>query len=64
MIIETELVKRVIEKIDAEDAKAVETMAGGMLQNYGEYRHAAGYRKALADAKTLINETLEDLMKE
>ena len=64
MILETELVKRVIEKIDAEDARAVEIMSGGNLTDWGQYQRSAGYRKALADCKTLLNETLEELMKE
>lgn len=58
------LVKTLTEKLDAEDAKAVDTMASGLLRDYAEYQHAAGYRKALKDAKTLLNETFEDLMKE
>jgi hypothetical protein len=64
MTIETKLVQRVIEKIDAEDARAVELMSSGNLTNHGEYRYSAGYRKALRDAKTLISETLEEVMKE
>lgn len=62
--LDSDLVKKFIERIDEEDAKAVETMASGLLRDIGEYRHAAGYRKALRDAKTLINETFEELMKE
>lgn len=64
MILEMELVQRVLEKIDAEDAKAVERMSSGTLTNFGEYRHAGGYRKALRDCKTLISETLEEIMKD
>jgi hypothetical protein len=59
-----ELVRRIVEKIDATDEKARDLMADGLLQNFGEYRHAGGYRKGLRDAKTLINETFEELMKE
>lgn len=59
-----ELVRRYTEKLDAEDLKARDLMADGMLQNFGEYRHSSGYRKGLRDAKTLINETFEELMKE
>lgn len=64
MIIENELVKRVLESIDAEDARAVEIMASGNLTDYAHYLRSAGYRKALADCKTLITQTLEDVMKE
>lgn len=64
MIIETKLVERVNAKIDAEDERAVQTMASGLLQNYGEYKYSAGYRKGLADAKLLIEQTLEEVMKE
>lgn len=64
MIIENKLVQSVIEKIDAEDTRAAEMMAAGMLQDFSEYRFSAGYRKALRDAKTLIEQTLEELMKE
>lgn len=64
MISETKLAERVISKIDEEDAKAVDTMSSGLLRDFAEYQHAAGYRKALRDAKTLINETLEEIMKE
>lgn len=62
--LDNEFIKRLTEKLDAEDAKSVDTMASGMLRDIGEYRFSAGYRKALRDAKTLINETFEDLMKE
>lgn len=64
MILESKLVTALTEKLNAEDAKAVEMMSSGNLMNYGEYRQAAGYRKALADCKTLLTETFEDLMKE
>lgn len=64
MILENKLVERTLEKIDAEDARAVEMMAGGNIVDFPAYRYSAGYRKALADCKILLNETLEDLMKE
>lgn len=64
MIVETKLVERVIEKIDAEDKRAVEIMSGGNLADFGAYQRSAGYRKALADCKTLLSETLEEIMKE
>ena len=64
LIIETKLAERLKAKLDEVDERAKETMAAGMLQNFGEYRFSAGYRKALADAKTLLAETLEEIMKE
>ncbi len=64
MIIESKLVERLTEKLDAEDARAVEMMAGGNIIDFPAYRYSAGYRKALADCKILLNETFEDLMKE
>ncbi len=64
MIPETKLFAETIKKIEELDERAKETMAAGMLQNFGEYRFSAGYRKALADCLTLFRETLEDVMKE
>ena len=64
MIIEAKLVEQTIKKIDDLDERAKNTMADGMLQNFGEYRFSSGYRKALADCKILLNETLEDILKE
>jgi hypothetical protein len=64
MIVETKLVERVLEKLDAEDKRAIEIMSGGNLTDWGQYQRSAGYRKALADCKTLLNETLEDILKE
>lgn len=64
MILETKLVDRVLEKLKAEDDRAVEIMSGGNLTDWGQYQRSAGYRKALADCKTLITETLDELMKE
>lgn len=63
-ILETKLAARLKEKLDHEDERAKELMAGGMLLSFDEYRYSAGYRKALADVKTLLAETLEDVMKE
>lgn len=64
MILESKLVSELIEKIDKEDARAVEIMSGGNLTDWGQYQRSAGYRKALADMKTLLTETFDDLMKE
>lgn len=64
MILETKLVERVIEKLDAEDARAVEIMSSGNLTDFGDYKQSAGRRKALADCKILLSETLEELQKE
>lgn len=64
MIVETKLVERVIEKLKAEDERAIEMMSGGNLTDFGAYQRSAGYRKALADCKILLSETLEEIMKE
>lgn len=64
MILESKLVTALTDKIDAEDARAVEIMSGGNLTDWGQYQRSAGYRKALADMKTLLNETYDELMKE
>lgn len=64
MILESKLVTVLTEKIDKEDARAVEIMSGGNLTDWGQYQRSAGYRKALADCKTLLTETYEELMKE
>lgn len=63
-VLESELAKRVNQKIDEQDERARDLMADGMLQNFGEYRYSGGYRKALADAKKLISETLDEILKE
>lgn len=64
MILESKLVTALTEKLDAEDARAVEIMSGGNLTDWGQYQRSAGYRKAIADCKTLLTETYEELMKE
>jgi hypothetical protein len=64
IVIETQLAARLKEKLDHEDERAKETMAAGMLQGFDEYKFQAGYRKALADAQTLLAETLDEIMKE
>lgn len=64
MMVETKLVERVIEKLDAEDKRYIEIMSSGNLTDFGEYKRSAGYRKALADCKILLTETLEDILKE
>ncbi len=62
--LDAELVKRFNEAIQIEDDKARDMMAAGLLRDMREYGHASGYRKALADARTLLAEIFEDLMKE
>lgn len=64
MIIETKLVERMLDKIKAEDDRAIEIMSGGNLTDFGAYQRSAGYRKAMADCKILLTETLDELMKE
>lgn len=51
-------------KLDAENEKTGEMLLGGMLRDFGEVQNAYGYRKAMKDSKTLLNETLEEIMKE
>lgn len=63
-VIETKLAQRLREALDREDERAKETMASGLLLDFAEYRFSAGYRKALTDAKRLLAEMLEDIMKE
>lgn len=63
-MLEQKLRARLTEAIDAEDEKSKDLILGGMLQNFGEYRYACGYRKALADAKKLLEQSYEDIMKE
>lgn len=63
-VIETKLAQRLREALDREDERAKETMASGLLMDFAEYRFSAGYRKGLTDAKRLLAETLEDIMKE
>lgn len=62
MIHAKRLVELVTTKIEEEDKRAIELMAAGMLLDMREYGHAAGYRKGLADAKTLIEQTLEEIL--
>jgi hypothetical protein len=64
VILESKLVAKLTERLDAEDARAVEMMAGGNIVDFPAYRYSAGYRKALADCKILLTETYEELMKE
>lgn len=63
-LIDSKLSERVKAKLDVEDNRAVEIMSGGMLTDWGQYQRSAGYRKAIADAKQLIDETLDEIMKE
>lgn len=64
MILETKLVDRVLEKLKAEDDRAIEMMSAGNLPDFAAYERQAGRRTALADCKTLLTETLDELMKE
>lgn len=64
MTLESKLVELMTEKLDKEDGRAVEIMSGGNLTDWGQYQRSAGYRKAIADCKTLLNETFEELIKD
>ncbi|QPF87026.1 hypothetical protein IC762_12300 [Bradyrhizobium genosp. L] len=63
-ILDSELVKRTKDKLDAEDRRAVDIMSGGMLTDWGQYQRSAGYRKAIADAKQLLEETWQEIQEE
>jgi hypothetical protein len=63
-IIDTKLAERVKAKLDDLDEKTIEAITSGNLTDWGQYQRKVGYRKAIADAKTLIVETLEDILKE
>ncbi len=63
-ILDSKLVERVKERLDAEDAKAIELLTGGNLRDWAETKYSYGYRRALADAKTILNEAYEEIMKE
>lgn len=64
MVIDSKLVERVLERLDAEDQKAIEMLTSGNLRDFAEVKYAYGYRRALADAKTILNEAYEEIMKE
>lgn len=63
-VFESKLAKAVIEKLDEQDKRYSEVMASGSLADWSEYQRCAGYRRLLADTKILINETVEDILKE
>lgn len=64
MTLDSKLVQALHTKLDAEDARAVEIMSGGNLTDWGQYQRSAGYRKALADCKTLLDETYKEILEE
>jgi len=63
-LIDSKLVERFKEKIKHEDDRAKELMAAGLLADFGEYRHAGGYRRGLADALKLLDEATDEIMRE
>jgi len=64
MTLEQKLLAQLTEKLKDVDDKAKELILSGNLQNFSEVRFSYGYRKGLADALKLLNETFEDIMKE
>ena len=62
-MIEPKLVERFKDKIKAEDERSIELMSAGLMA-HEEYKFAAGYRRALSDAVKLIDEALDEIMKE
>ncbi len=63
-VIETKIAERLKEKIKETDERARDTMAAGLLANFGEYRFSGGYRKGLADALVLLDEATDEIMRE
>jgi hypothetical protein len=64
MILETKLIERINKKLDDEDGRAKEIMAAGLLSSFEAYKSYASRRKALYDAREIVNETFEEIMKE
>lgn len=62
--LDAELVKRFNDAIKIEDAKAVEHMANGGCRDFVSYREMHSRRRALEDARKLLDEIFDDLMKE
>lgn len=64
MILESKLVDRLKTQLDEEDRRAADSMAAGMIADWGQYQSLVGRRRAIADCKMLLEQTFEDLMKE
>jgi len=64
MIIESKLVERLTEKLDAQDERAKDALVDGNLSDFPSVKEWHGYRRAIAACKILLTETYEDLMKE
>lgn len=63
-MLETKLRDRLREKLAVEDERAKDMILGGNLQNFSEVRFSFGYRKAIADAQKLLDESFDEIMKE
>lgn len=61
---EMKLFERFSKWLDEADAIANETIGLGHVSDWGQFREKVGYRKALADCRTVIKEELEILLKE
>jgi hypothetical protein len=64
IITDSKLAERVNAKLDEMDEKTIEAITSGNLTDWGQYQRKVGYRKALADVKTVLTEALEDILKE
>jgi hypothetical protein len=63
-VIDLKLAQRVKAKLKEQDDKIIEMISSGNIPDWGQYQRKLGYRKALSDCELLINETLEDILKE
>jgi hypothetical protein len=61
---DVKLADRVAAKLDEMDHKTIEAISSGNIPDWGQYQRKVGYRKALADVRTVLFETLEDILKE
>jgi hypothetical protein len=62
--LDSKLVERFDAAIEAEDTKAKDMLTEGNLKDIASIQNWYGYRRALRDAKKLLSEAYEDLMKE
>lgn len=61
MTLETTFSERLRERLKQLDTDGRATVNSFRLQDFSQYRYAAGYCQALADVETVMNEILEDL---
>ena len=63
-MIDSNLAERVTKRLDEIDQKLADQMASGTVQDFAQYRYLAGKRRLIADAKLIIKDTLEQIIKE